>query len=185
MKCETVRAQMTEALDNTLDARRRTEHFAHLRQCKSCREQWDALQRVDDLFRDAALFVPAPGFTARFQQRLARQQSHPWNPLSALFVVLSALLMSGLIFVPASGLLRWLWEGMQDPARFDSLKQGSIALFAGLRVLLHLFGTVVPIVLHYTWWLPALGYSLLAIGVTIFWIGAFSLRWRLARQRSV
>jgi predicted anti-sigma-YlaC factor YlaD len=185
MKCEIVRAQMTEALDNALDARKRTEHFAHLRQCTSCREQWAALQRVDDLFRDAVLFAPAPGFTARFQQRLARQQSRLWNPLSALFVVLSALLMSGLVFVPASALLRWLWEGMQDPARFDSLKQGSIALVAGVRVLFHLFGTVVPIVLHYTWWLPALAYGLLAIGVAIFWIGAFSLRWRSVHQRSV
>ncbi len=184
MNCQVVRTQMADAWDETLDARRRADHFAHLRQCTSCREQWEALRRVEDLFRTAPLCSPQPGFTVRFQQRLARQRSTRWNPLSVLFLALSALLVSGLVFLPVGGTVGWLWQVIRDPRSLDWLSRAVLESIVAGRVAVHLIGTVILLLFHHDWWIMTAGYALLAGLVVAMWLGAYSLRWRLHRQRS-
>lgn len=184
MNCHVARSQMAAAGDETLDARRMADHFAHLRQCTSCREQWEALQRVEDLFRTAPLCSPQPGFTVRFQQRLARHRSTRWSPLSALFLALSALVVSGLVFLPVGGIVGLVWQVIRDPHSLDWLSRVVVDLIAGGRVAIHLVGTVVSLLFHYDWWILTIGYGLLAGLVVAMWLGAYSLRWRLGRQRS-
>jgi len=78
-------------LDNELSPAEVTELEAHLTDCPACRQTYEAMQRVDRLFRTAAhqMVIPAPGFTRRFETRLAQQRLvKPWQ----LWLTMGALL---------------------------------------------------------------------------------------------
>jgi predicted anti-sigma-YlaC factor YlaD len=84
-------------LDNELSPGEVTELEAHLADCPACHQTYEAMQRVDRLFRTAArqIVIPAPGFTRRFETRLAQQRPvKPWQ----LWLTLGALL-SGTVLI--------------------------------------------------------------------------------------
>ncbi len=175
MKCEIVQEQMMEGVTGTLGARRRAESYAHLRQCTTCRERWEALQRVESLFSHAPLYAPAPGFSARLQVRLAHRRSYRWSPLAILFVALSTLLVTGLVFLPSNGIFQWIWYQVRDPRSLAWLRDVLDQLMITGRVMAHVVGTVLSMLFRHGWWFPVLGNVLLAGLIIAGWAGFYSL----------
>lgn len=109
MKCDTYREQMSLWIDSQLtqDEIRRIE--AHTATCQACRSALDALHRVDRLLVSAPMMSPAPGFSARFQVKLAarRRRRRTWAGVATLMLATLALLMGAIIVVGISGLALW------------------------------------------------------------------------------
>ncbi|NOZ07043.1 MAG: zf-HC2 domain-containing protein [Chloroflexi bacterium] len=175
MKCEIVQEQMMDGVTGTLGARRMAESYAHLRQCTSCRERWEALQRVESLLGHAQLCAPAPGFSVRLQKRLAHRRSTRWSPLAIFFIAFSTLLVTGLVFLPSNGIFQWVWYQAQDPRSLAWLQDVLDQLVITGRVMTHLAGTVMFMLFRHGWWLPILGYGLLAGLIIAAWMGLYSL----------
>ncbi len=175
MKCEIVQEQLMEGMTGTLGTRRMAESYAHLRQCTTCREQWEALQRVESLFSHAPLCAPPPGFSARLQKRLAYRRSYRWSPQAILFFALSTLLVAGLVFLPSNGIFQWIWYQVRDPRSLAWLRDALDQLMITGRVMTHVAGTVLSMLFRHGWWLPILGNVLLAGLVIAGWTGFYSL----------
>lgn len=62
---------MSAALDGRLTPQERVEWGAHLADCPRCQARWNALHELDYTFKNTARMAPAPGFTARFAERLS------------------------------------------------------------------------------------------------------------------
>lgn len=92
MSHDTFTEKISLWLDNELSHPDVAELQAHLADCPACQQTYQALQRVDALLRSQATIVvaPAPGFTVRFESRLAQQQArhngHVWWGLGVLLV---------------------------------------------------------------------------------------------------
>jgi len=96
-------------LDNELSPAEITELQIHLTRCAACRQIYQAMQRVDDLLRRAAAVMvePTPGFSPRFEARLAQYTPYDqrrlwWGMIVLLlgvtfFFVLGAALSSTLL----------------------------------------------------------------------------------------
>jgi len=87
-------------LDDQLNPNEITELKTHMTTCPVCRHTYEAMQRVDHMFRSAARVMVAPhaGFTQRFETRLAqRRHIKPWQ----LWLTISALLLGTLVFFGA------------------------------------------------------------------------------------
>jgi anti-sigma factor RsiW len=70
---------MSAALDGRLGPGERAEWNAHLAVCSKCQKRWNALQQIDHTFKSASVMMPAPGFKARFAQRLAQRQAAQYS----------------------------------------------------------------------------------------------------------
>jgi anti-sigma factor RsiW len=94
----------------------------HTATCPDCRTALDALRHVDRLLSAAPVALPAPGFTLRFQARLAarRRRRRTWAGILTLgMATLGILLVTGTLlalyglewweFLTASG---WLGQGV-------------------------------------------------------------------------
>lgn len=66
---------MSAALDGRLAGHERAEWNTHLATCPRCQARWNALHDIDRMFKNTPLVAPAPGFVARFSNRLARRQA--------------------------------------------------------------------------------------------------------------
>lgn len=65
-------------LDGQLDAKLAQMVVRHLAECPDCKQFYAALRQLEALVDEAGMLVPRPGFTARFQARLAaRQRARP------------------------------------------------------------------------------------------------------------
>lgn len=112
-------------LDDELDPAERAELQAHLSGCPTCQQAYQAMQRVDHLFRDAStmLVVPQPGFAQRFETRLARQRAYQpkriWWGMSVLAlgtvlilliagVTVGAMVSAGVSMLGVPALYGWL-----------------------------------------------------------------------------
>jgi predicted anti-sigma-YlaC factor YlaD len=86
-------------LDNELNPTEISELQTHLAGCPACRHTYQAMQQVDHLLRSAAEMAgPLPGFSQRFEARLAHHQQARWR----LWLGLGALLV-GTLFVVGFG----------------------------------------------------------------------------------
>jgi len=94
----------------------------HIATCPDCRTALDTLRHVDHLLSAAPLVLPVPGFTLRFQARLAarRRRRRTWAGILTLgLATLGILLVTGVLlalyglewweFLTASG---WLGQGV-------------------------------------------------------------------------
>src|SRR5574341_724978 len=109
MDCDTYREQMSLWLDNQLTQEEIRHIEAHAAACVSCRAALSAWQRVDRLLASVPMASPAPGFTTRFQARLAtrRRRRHTWAGLATLGLATLALFMGGATLLALSGLAFW------------------------------------------------------------------------------
>ena len=169
-KCRDIGRLMSLALDQSLaqDEVRCLEE--HLRQCPTCQEEWEAMQRASRLLTDAPLMGPPPGFAGRVMQRLARRQAHR-RRLVAGVALLVACLSLGALALP--GVVRWvalLWQVMTEP----SLWSHGAKLAAQLLNLAESVGSagwlLVTALSSYPNQPALLGYSLLALALTALWI---------------
>jgi hypothetical protein len=84
--------------DQLLDPAQKRDLDAHLRECESC----SAIAESNLALRSARLVAPAPGFTARFQERLvlARRAQRRRTLLGTLFFSLGGMLLLALLSGP-------------------------------------------------------------------------------------
>ena len=84
--------------DQPLDPAQKRELDAHLRTCEACR----AIAESNLALRSARIVAPAPGFSARFQERLvlARRAQRRRTLLGTLFFSLGGLLLLALLAGP-------------------------------------------------------------------------------------
>ena len=94
----------------------------HLQSCDDCRRQSLALEGVRQTFNAAPAPAPAPGFTKRWQARLAVhkqvvQQRRMWILTLALFC-LASLISLGILLLHI-GQINWFYEFSQLIANFS------------------------------------------------------------------
>jgi hypothetical protein len=84
--------------DQLLDPAQKRELDAHLRSCNTC----SAIAESNLALRSARLATPAPGFTARFQERLvlARRAQRRRTLLGTLFFSLGGMLLLAILTGP-------------------------------------------------------------------------------------
>ncbi len=122
MECGTCREWMSLWLDGRLVQAEVEQVEGHVATCPDCRTALDALWYVDRLLSAAPLVMPAPGFTLRFQARLAarRRRRRTWAGILTLgLATLGIMLVAGVLlalyglewweFLTASG---WLGQGV-------------------------------------------------------------------------
>ena len=142
MRNDTFAEKISLWLDDQLSPAEVAELEAHLVDCHHCRHIYDGLRRVDRLFQRAAghMVAPSPGFSQRFEARLAHRQPvkswQIWAAVGALFlgtvVIFGAwAILGGLTLVNASAML------------FDAgtFYRGFVALIEsadGIRILVNL-----------------------------------------------
>lgn len=109
MECNTYREQMSLWIDDQLNQDQIQRIEAHVAVCPACRATLDAFQQVDRLFSSIPMMSPVPGFSARFQVRLAarRRRRRTWAGLATLIVATLALLGGTSILIALSGLALW------------------------------------------------------------------------------
>ena len=115
--------------DQPLDPTQKRELDAHLRACNACR----AIAESNLALRSARVIAPAPGFTARWQERLvlARHAQRRRTLLGTLFFSLGGLLLLALLAGPI------LVSLIGSPAEWIS---------AMVRALLFLYTTTLAVV---------------------------------------
>ncbi len=122
MECDTCREWMSLWLDGRLVQAEIEQVEGHVATCLDCRTALDALRHVDRLLCAAAPVLPTPGFTLRFQARLAarHRRRRTWAGILTLgLATLGILLVTGVLlalyglewwrFLTASG---WLGQGV-------------------------------------------------------------------------
>lgn len=109
MGCDTYQQQISLWIDNQLTQGEIRHLEAHTAICPACRAAQEQLQRVDWLLSSAPMISPAPGFTARFDSRLAahRRRRHTWAGLAILTLTTLALLLGTMILLGISGVALW------------------------------------------------------------------------------
>ena len=75
MRCKQANEMMSEWLDQRLDAPDIARLEAHLAECETCQQAWQAMQSVDSLLSDAAQTMVSPPVRMRVQvmARLSRR----------------------------------------------------------------------------------------------------------------
>lgn len=94
----------------------------HLQSCEDCRKLSHAMAQLDQTFTTTPAPAPAPGFTQRWQARLAvhrklRQQRRMWFLTLGFFGLAS--LLSMLILLLELGQVNWFYEISQFIANFS------------------------------------------------------------------
>jgi predicted anti-sigma-YlaC factor YlaD len=110
MECDTCREWMSLWLDGRLVQAEIEQVEEHVAACPDCRTALDALRHVDRLLSAAPPVLPAPGFTLRFQARLAarHRRRRTWAGILTLgLATLGILLVSGTLLALYG--LEW-WE---------------------------------------------------------------------------
>ncbi len=160
---------MSAALDGRLEPGERAEWNAHLAACSRCQKRWTALQQVDRAFKSALAVAPAPGFKARFAQRLAQRQAsqHSRQRTFAGAGMLTASAMAALVVI--GWVLAWQVPGLvgaftDAPAHLSNTAQTVVQWTVLLRALgeigqslvsfVPLWGTIAAVM--YAWILVAL-----------------------------
>jgi predicted anti-sigma-YlaC factor YlaD len=161
-------------LDNELNSTEVAELKTHLAGCMTCRQTYQSLERVDRLFRAAAGMVvaPEPGFSHRFELRLARRRvAQPWQ----LWLALSALLLGTLLLFGLMATIGGLTLINLSAVSFDAgqVYQWLVSFIdsaTNLRVFLNLWFLVVKAGLvtmqEPLFWLAVL----VALGMTGMWV---------------
>ncbi|MBN1995654.1 MAG: zf-HC2 domain-containing protein [Anaerolineae bacterium] len=94
--------QISLWLDNELSPAESAELQTHLAECPACERICQALQGIDQFLHQASTVMkgPQPGFSARFEARLARQndrRNQMWLGLTVLFLGTLAFAVIGAI----------------------------------------------------------------------------------------
>ena len=168
--CQDIGQLMSLALDRSLTQGEARGLEEHLKRCPTCREEWEAMQRVSRLFTDAPLMGPPPGFADRVMQRVARRRACRQRLLAGAALLVICLSLVALALPETVRLLAVLWQVITKP----SLLSHGAKLIAQLLNLAESLGRacwLVAIALSSSLNQPALlGYSLLVLALTALWI---------------
>ncbi len=168
--CEDVGLLMSLALDKSLAQGEASCLEEHLRQCPTCQEEWEAMQRVSQLFTNSPLMGPPPGFSDRVMQRLAQRQARRQRLLAGTALLVACLSLVALVLPETFRLLAMLWQVFTAP----SLLSHGAKLVAQLLSLAESVGGacwLVSAALLSSFNQPVLlGYSFLVLALTTLWI---------------
>ena len=170
VSCQDIGLLMSLALDQSLDESEARSLEEHLSQCSTCREEWEAMQRISQLFTDAPLMSAPPGFTDRVMQRLARRQARRQRFLAGAALLVACLSLTALALPETVRLLAMLWQVITEPSLLSHCAK-LVAQLLGLAESLSGACWLVTTALFSPFDQPALlGYSLLVLALTILWI---------------
>ena len=96
VNCEHVWREISNYLEDDVEASVRSRMDEHFRTCSACRSILEGTRNVIQLYRDERMIEVPSGFGSRLQRRLAqtpRTPSGSWSPWSAWLVPLAALLL--------------------------------------------------------------------------------------------
>jgi predicted anti-sigma-YlaC factor YlaD len=112
MECDAYREWMSLSLDGQLAQVEEQQLKAHVAICSSCRAVLADLRHVDRLLNDAPMVGPAPGFTARFEARLAarRRRHRTWAGFVILSLATLGIMLGMMSLLAIPGLT--LWENL-------------------------------------------------------------------------
>lgn len=169
MEREEVYTLMMDALDGELSEAGWERLEAHLRVRPELAREWEALQAVEQLFRETGLAVPPAGFVERTVRRLPGVHQRLWVGVLvyAFFLASGILPLLGLgwlavQFVPALG----------QPALWTGLWQALSALLVALGIILR---ALVGGMAEYLVQQPALfGWLFVMIAVVLLWGGVYN-----------
>ena len=168
--CQDIGLLMSLALDQSLTQSEARCLEEHLRQCATCQEEWESMQRVSRLFTEAPLMEPPAGFADRVMQRLAQRQARRQRLLAGAALLVVCL---SLVALALPETVRWLALLWQVITELTLLIHGA-KLMAQLLNLAEALGRAC--------WLVAtalssslsqvalLGYSFLVLALTALWI---------------
>lgn len=170
VSCQDISRLMSLALDQSLTPGEARCLEEHLRQCSTCREEWEAMQRVSRLLAEAPLMGPPPRFAARVMQRLARRRARRQRFLTGIALLVACLGLGAFALPEIIGLLALLWQVVSQP----SLLGYGVKLMAQLLDLAQSLGgacwLVIAALLSCLNQPALLGYSLLVVVLTALWI---------------
>jgi predicted anti-sigma-YlaC factor YlaD len=86
----------------------------HLKSCESCRRLLDAWQEVDYQLKAAPLRAPEPGFTHRWQVRLAQEQRRQQRLQTASVLAFGGGIAIALLLI----LVAWTWPVIINPVPY-------------------------------------------------------------------
>ena len=96
VNCEHVWREISNYLEDDVDASFRSRMDEHFQTCSACRSLLEGTRNVIQLYSDERMIEVPSGFGSRLQHRLAqgrRTRSSSWSPWSAWLVPLAALLL--------------------------------------------------------------------------------------------
>lgn len=105
MGCEQARVRMMQAIDGELTPEELAEVEEHVLHCPGCREEWEQLQSLERLLRQAPTSAPPAGFTGRVMARIDRRRRARHVVIGALALTLGTLVSLGLLLSPAIAFL--------------------------------------------------------------------------------
>jgi predicted anti-sigma-YlaC factor YlaD len=168
--CQDIGRLMSLALDKSLAQGEARCLEEHLRQCPTCQEEWEAMQRISRLFTDAPLMSPPPGFADRVMQRLAQRQARRQRLLAGTALLVACLSLGALALPEIVRLLAMLWQVLTEP----SLLSHGAKLLAQLLDLAESLGRACWLVTTALFssfnQLALLGYPLFVLALTVLWI---------------
>jgi predicted anti-sigma-YlaC factor YlaD len=168
--CQDVGRLMSLALDQSLTQGEARCLEEHLKRCPTCQEEWEAMQRVSQLFTNAPLMGPPPGFADRVMQRLAQRQARRQRLLAGTALLVACLSLAALALPETIRWLAVLWQVLTEP----SLLSHGAKLVAQLLSLAESVGGACWLVTTALFssfnQLALLGYPLLVLALTALWI---------------
>jgi hypothetical protein len=96
VNCEHVRREISNYLEDDVEATFRSRMDEHFQSCSACRSLLEGTRNVVQLYSDERMIEVPSGFGSRLQHRLDRSRRAPsrtWSPWSAWLVPLAALLL--------------------------------------------------------------------------------------------
>ena len=96
VNCEHVWREISNYLEDAVDASFRSRMDEHFQTCSACRSLLEGTRNVIQLYSDERMIEVPSGFGSRLQQRLAQSRRAPgrsWSPWSAWLVPFAALLL--------------------------------------------------------------------------------------------
>jgi len=115
----------------------------HLKECESCQQLAQALQGVESRLRAAAELSPAPGFTARWENRRAGDQiwRQRWQTYwvmqasiggAAFLLLLIVWIALPLLRMPVPVLLAWVYQAFGVLSYLGSLGEAALTVSEAL-----------------------------------------------------
>jgi len=108
VNCEHVWREISNYLDDEVDAATRAAMEAHFKECKHCTAVLHGTRNVVQLYGDDRLFELPAGFSQRLQRRLAHPVTSRFNPSRTFWMlaVAAAALMAGSFSLANSNVFR-------------------------------------------------------------------------------
>jgi anti-sigma factor RsiW len=134
--------------DEPLDDEQRQMLEAHLQECESCRIMAESLMQMEKTFAQHPSPLPKPGFTTRWQTRLAitrqvRQQRRMWLLTSGL-LGLTGLVVLVMFFLNINN-VNWVYEISRAFAGFSVFASKVNHFFITINSLIRAFPIVLPV----------------------------------------